>query len=847
MKRMLPIGLKAAWFILCTAAVSQAQQVSFDIDAYRNYLATHRSMTGGGILREYPAPVFHSKAQLAGEPRYLDSVTIKFRLTDDERSLLRENGFVVTERLSAYSFGEAYGQVWRYDLPVFVSSDAILHAVHMSYDEILMETEFRFLIPRLNRLLESLHEKALPELDQRYRSVPAMGPSLRDVDVYLTVARRLLSGEATPVFYKGNENVVAALLALIDAQSPAEYTLFASTPRTIDFSQFTVRGHYLRDPLLGMYFRSMIWLGRTEFMLTKPVQHGGPGPTDEDIQRQVIGAWLLKEALERDGSLEVLNEIDDMLEFLVGESDNVRVPHLEELQREVGFTDASALADMDVVRVVQERLASKPYAGQRINAQILMSDPMNPEQIEPPSAFLLLGQRFIIDSYVFWNVVYDNIEYEGQKVRRMLPRALDAMFAVGNDAAAQFLQDDLDRYHYAPNLAALRYLVDSFDGGFWNASLYNAWLNAIRALNPPDMLESLPPFMRTAAWWQAKLNTQLASWAQLRHDNILYAKQSYSGGVTCSFPEGYVEPVPELYLRLGRFARDAESVYRAKGILEPAAYFTGMGEIMDTLAAIAGKERDGEPLTAAEAGFLSGMLYATPRGCAPAYDGWYQRLFYRREITDHDFIIADVHTAPTDENGNMVGWVLHVAVGKVDMGFVVAPSPNGGDVVYTGAMMSYHEQVSTNFKRYNDVEWTETVRRTSQARPDWVNVYLADGKGMRRVPGPVFFTETSPVERTATHTGGPLLHPAHPNPFTDLSGTLIPFTLSAVSPSARLEVYDLTGRLVRTLVDDRPGSGNYAVRWDGRDARGMHVPAGTYIVRLTSGNAVSARPVTLLR
>ena len=62
--------------------------------------------------------------------------------------------------------------------------------------------------------------------------------------------------------------------------------------------------------------------------------------------------------------------------------------------------------------------------------------------------------------------------------------------------------------------------------------------------------------MQTAAWWQQKMNTQLASWAQLRHDNLLYAKPSYSGGVSCSFPEAYVEPFPEFYGRLAAFARN---------------------------------------------------------------------------------------------------------------------------------------------------------------------------------------------------------------------------------------------------------------------------------------------------
>ncbi len=833
--------------ILCASIPSRAQQPSFDIDAYRAYLAANQGMNTGGILREYPAPIFNSKIAGLGEPRWLDSVTVKFRLTPDELSLLREHGFVVTERLSYHSFGEALNQVWVKDLPVFVTSDAILHAVHLSYDEILMSTEFQFLIPRLEALLSDLHVKALPDRDARYKSVPGMLPSLRDVDVYLTVARRLLTGQDVAVYYKENANAVRELMTLIDGAMPCDYPLFASTSRTIDFSQFTVRGHYMRDRRLGWYFRSMIWLGRTEFMLTKPVQHGPNTPTDADIQRQAIGAFLLKEMLESNGLQTGLDEIDDMLEFLVGESDNVRPAHLDELQRDLGFGDASALLDIALLAAFQEKLAAKPFADQKINSQILMSDPMNPEQLKPPSAFLLLGQRFIIDSYVFWNVVYDNIIHDGSKVRRMLPKALDAMFAIGNDAAAQLLQNELDAYHYAPNLAALRYLVDSYDDNFWTASLYNTWLSAIRALNPPGDLEAYPAFMRTGAWWQEKLNTQLASWAQLRHDNILYAKQSYSGGVTCSFPESYVEPFPELYGRLALFARNAADYFRTKKIDGTTEYFTGMAGTMDTLRSIAERQLSGTPPAPEENRFLKGMLFAVSAGCAPAYDGWYQRLFFNRDITDHDFIIADVHTAPTDEAGNPVGWVLHVGTGKVNMGFVTAPSPNGGDVVYTGPMMSYHEQVSTNFKRYNDEEWTESVMRSSQARPDWVNVYLADEKGSRRAPGPLLITSISSVENnTGTAPVSMRLHAPHPNPATAESGALLSFTLSR-SMNIRVDIMNLSGRRVRALLEASVDAGNYGLRWDGLDDNGASLPSGAYVVRLRSADAAASRVLTLLR
>ena len=131
----------------------------------------------------------------------------------------------------------------------------------------------------------------------------------------------------------------------------------------------------------------------------------------------------------------------------------------------------------------------------------------------------------------------------------MLPSSLDVLFALGNNAASDLLKPELEHYKYSLNLSGLRYLIDGYDNEFWEQSFYNRWLNTIKTLNAPTIgeREKYPEFMKTAAWWQQKMNTQLASWAQLRHDNLLYAKQSYSGSFGCSNPDAFLEPMPEFY------------------------------------------------------------------------------------------------------------------------------------------------------------------------------------------------------------------------------------------------------------------------------------------------------------
>ena len=82
-----------------------------------------------------------------------------------------------------------------------------------------------------------------------------------------------------------------------------------------------------------------------------------------------------------------------------------------------------------------------------------------------------------------------------------------------------------------------------------------------------------------------------------------------------------------------------------------------------------------------------------------------------------------------------------------------------------------------------------------------------------------------------------------PNPFNP--GTVISFDLPRAE-RARLTVYDLRGRLVRTLVDGIRG-GRQSVTWDGRDRDGRSVAAGVYLVRLRTASGRWTRATTLVR
>ena len=83
----------------------------------------------------------------------------------------------------------------------------------------------------------------------------------------------------------------------------------------------------------------------------------------------------------------------------------------------------------------------------------------------------------------------------------------------------------------------------------------------------------------------------------------------------------------------------------------------------------------------------------------------------------------------------------------------------------------------------------------------------------------------------------------YPNPFNP--GTVIPYEL-AVAGYVQLEVLNVLGQHVATLVDGEQAAGSYRVRWDGTDAAGGAVSAGVYLYRLTAGGAMATGRMTLV-
>jgi len=219
---------------------------------------------------------------------------------------------------------------------------------------------------------------------------------------------------------------------------------------------------------------------------------------------------------------------------------------------------------------------------------------------------------------------------------------------------------------------------------------------------------------------------------------------------------------------------------------------------------------------------------------APPFSGWYSDLFYRLEQTPEnqyegqDYLVADVHTQPTDRFGNPVGNVLHVGVGEVNLGVFLAnaPTDNFAPMAYVGAVMSYYEEIASNFKRYTDEEWADKVKTGAlPERPDWVNVYLLDVKGNSRAKG----RELPGVTCSGTDVDD------SPAP-QDFEWNLLE------SADVNLTIYDVRGREIATLVDEHHQAGNHSIHWDA-----ANYAAGVYFAKMNAEGRIKTIKLLLVK
>jgi len=693
----------------------------------------------GGFAAYVPVPVDIVPAAPAYTPD-LDTVAnpdLVSWLNETQKAALEANGFVVVPQGYEQIY-QIYQQADDAGTPAFVTTDAMLHAFHILYDYALRLAEIEHFIADLEALNAAMVEAA----EANYAATEAsVQEAARQNLAFFAVATKLLTPDAdVPASVR---DVVEEEMALIKAHAGITFSPIFGYRE--DYSQYVPRGHYTRNADFERYFRAMMWYGRLSFHLVNP-------DDPEAARRETRGALLIVRALHAvkaggEPALDVWERIYEPTVFFVGAADDLTVYDYAAVAQQVygGLPDPVALAD-------EAQLEAFISAARQLRPPAIVggyvTDQEDPEEIA--MGFRFMGQRFIPDSYMFQQLVYDQVKgYRGSDEPftmspsqagpiRGFPRGLDVPAVLGSGRALEILtaEGDTDYNGYAEQLAKLQGEFAALPEEQWTANLYWNWLHTLRPLLRPELVlsgvegpaeglevkgEGYPTFMQSPAWTDKDLHTWLGSWTELRHDTILYAKQSYAVMATGIMPEpelarGYVEPRPEVYARLAALTAQMQAGLGRRNLLndEMAGKLERMEGLLLMLKTISEKELRGEGLIEEE--------YATIRFIGDELE---HLTTFSEEIEgqitsqadERMALIADVHTDP---NTNQV---LEEGVGDAFPIYVVV-LVEGRQVVALGGVFSYYEFKWPIGDRLTDESWQAMSPRPN--RPAWTGSFIVE-------------------------------------------------------------------------------------------------------------------------
>ncbi len=275
-------------------------------------------------------------------------------------------------------------------------------------------------------------------------------------------------------------------------------------------------------------------------------------------------------------------------------------------------------------------------------------------------------------------------------------------------------------------MSKMKDYVSGLKTEIWTQNLYWGWLYQLRPLLD-EKPSGYPTFMRNLAWTRKDLNAFLGSWAELKHDTILYAKQVYAelgaGGPDKKDDRGYVEPNPYVYARLASLLKLTNEGLEARGLLTENMKdnLSKLEQLAMSLKTISEKELNSEKLTDEEYELIrsyGGQLehfWLEINKDEPQYKELGQRDFLDQNPAA---IVADVATDPN-------GQVLEEGTGKISEIYVVIPI-DGKLRIAKGGVYSYYEFPWPLSDRLTDKKWREILSSGKAPQlPEWTNAFVA--------------------------------------------------------------------------------------------------------------------------
>lgn len=626
---------------------------------------------------------------------------------------------------------------------VFISSDYLLHVYHRLLEKELEYIEQTVFLTKLTTLSEQLFAQSVTARDAAkndadkasfdrmtaYFAVPTailqtvkadvanqiVGDS---VDDNLMNAQKQLDTLKPQMSQTAFQAAQQELKLIFDHQQMTTPPLFAAVSNseglnlTEDYTQYTPRSHYAKNAMLRAYFRAMMWYGRTNFLAKSP-----------SLTRDALHITQL---MQDQSCQQLWNDIYAPTAFLVGESDDLGISQYQQVIQQADIQSP----DLTDRQLQNSQLIIGLLPKPKVMGSVIIDESVpttSKEDLQNSTqGFRLFGQRFTPDAFIFTTLTQGQ-EAADEATGEKLPSNTTGLFVMstlGNPTANQFVPEWIvqnapdSQKVLADRLGMLQNQFKSLSTDDWTQNLYWSWLYTLQSLfTDYQALNGYPNFMRSPNWNVKSLQASMGSWTELKHDTLLYAKQSYAemgaGGDENipPVPKGYVEPVIPFFDRILALSKMTQDGLQKSGALPQE--FAGRHQTFDDAVTffrdIAVKQLANQEISDDDfeklrtmGGYLDLVLRPLPNE---------QSI----EANARAAIIADVHTdVPASQ-------ILYEATGIPDYIYVAVKDANGVRLT-KGLVYAHYEFNGPLGSRETDQTWQQKnyPPKDLPARPFWV-------------------------------------------------------------------------------------------------------------------------------
>jgi len=457
-----------------------------------------------------------------------------------------------------------------------------------------------------------------------------------------------------------------------------------------------------------------MYLGRSSYLLQSPL-----GIADTNL--------LVKQIAFKNGAapapLEAWNKISEITGFYAGQSDDISYNEYKNFKTSLLGSDAIS----DEILISKDTVNNLATNIDKLRKPKILSDVIIDENIgsltkddllNQSLSFRIFGQRFSFDGWILNDLTAGQ---EQTEVR--LPSTPSALFvpaAFGDQQAKQysgeFLRQSADFSQsevesFFGKLDQKKSDINKVTQTEWFDSLGSSWLYILGSLTH-DYGKNYPGYMQTKAFLSKQIQAFLGSYTELKHDTLLYAKQSYAemgaGGDDRPIPpivKGFVEPNLEFWNRFNLLLERNSSLFKDNNLFKEGPALDRLSrfkEAAELYRSIAEKELRSEVISDDE--------YEELRITKLSFMADPFETVDPSETSGQTALISDIHTDVVKNK------ILYEATAQPYLMLAIVGNENSPRVT-AGLVYNHYEFTDQIGQRLSDEAWKDRVYNNPSTLP----------------------------------------------------------------------------------------------------------------------------------